>query len=612
MTARDWSRITFALLLGILVVIPLWIAPDSYVWYDITPKLLATLAGGSIALGWLSVWGKGSLRQINSGLPGWLLKVFAAHAVLLLVSTAASVNPVLSLGGSIWRRQGAISRFAVLAIALCVLARLAAERTELRRLLRVVTFTGLAAAIYGTLQYFGLDPWLPPESYREGYWDVSRPPATLGHASYSANYLVLICFAGLALTGKAERAWIRAAGGATVVVSLAAIALSGTRAGLLGLAAGGAVFLWFTRPKLGWRHALVPAAGTLAIAGFLLSPASVSFRHRLEEWKSDATGGTRPLLWRDAVEMGLARPWFGFGLETFVERFPQFEGENLASAFPNHFNESPHNIVIEAWVEQGLAGLAALGALLAVAWGCGLVALRRQKWMAASLLAGLAGLITAQLFTPMVLVIYVFLMLAVVMLAALSFPDTDLQPAPPSGPDRVWGAGCLAFAIALLAVAAQVEDLEASVKQADMLASGGEGAAAVAEYDHWPRLSLLGEIPDLWFSRKLLAMLSAPGNSAHAAEISAAARRAARQATESSSERFNAHYQAAVLAGLNNDAKAAEDSLQSAIRWAPLWYKPHWKLAQLFQAMSKSGDAERELRLAIKLNGGKQPGNSVD
>src|SRR5262249_1822299 len=91
-------------------------------------------------------------------------------------------------------------------------------------------------AIYGMLQYFGVDPLLNAAGYHfgEGVYQIVRPPATLGHAAYYATYMLYAAFAGGFLaTEESDARWRYPAVGSSLL-ALFAIVLSGTRAALLG------------------------------------------------------------------------------------------------------------------------------------------------------------------------------------------------------------------------------------------------------------------------------------------------------------------------------------------------------------------------------------------
>ena len=112
-----------------------------------------------------------------------------------------------------------------------------------------------------------------------------------------------------------------------------------------------------------WRAASFAGAALLAVFVLYLSPAGQPLRSRARWFAEDPWGGARPLLWRDSLRMGLARPLAGHGPETFTAAFPHYESAALARAYPDFAHESPHNIFLDALVGQGIAGL-----LLLAAW----------------------------------------------------------------------------------------------------------------------------------------------------------------------------------------------------------------------------------------------------
>jgi hypothetical protein len=109
-------------------------------------------------------------------------------------------------------------------------------------------------------------------------WTIVRPPGTLGHAVYFANWLLYALFAGVGLLlAERARTW-RLLGTAACAMCSLAIVLSGTRAAVVGLAAG-VVFLFFrVRPRLRLR-----ALGIALCRGFAFSCAG---RNRRARWSS--------------------------------------------------------------------------------------------------------------------------------------------------------------------------------------------------------------------------------------------------------------------------------------------------------------------------------------
>jgi hypothetical protein len=234
-----------ALLLAVvLALIPLAIAPGRFFYFDVTPKVVLLLLGTAAAAVW---WAAAATCVAPPGFyrtslaARWFLLAMCGMAVSLAVSTLASVNPLLSLGGSDWRDWGLVTQLAALGFAYLVAVCCAGQPGRLRLILRGTAASGLVVAFYGIAQYFGWDPLLDARGYHvgEGIWTIVRPPSTLGHADYSANWLLFVVFAGAALAALEQQtpwrwlAWAAAAAGSIAIV------LSGTRAAMLGMLAGG-------------------------------------------------------------------------------------------------------------------------------------------------------------------------------------------------------------------------------------------------------------------------------------------------------------------------------------------------------------------------------------
>src|ERR1035437_6160965 len=340
-----------------IMLIALILTPGLLFYFDVTPKLVVLLLASGVAL-----------VPMRRSKFMWLVMLTLAS---LALSTALSPNPALSFYGTRWRHCGLVTQSAVLVFAWALATQ--THRIGADVVLRAVSAAGALTALYGIAQYLGWDPILPAAAYHigEGIWTIVRPPSTLGYVSYFATWLLFVVFLSLALPGRLAKT--------CTALALIAMLLTGTRAAFLGLAAGAAVWIGMrirpthvpTPPAL-WPPAGFSAAALLALIFLYLSPAGQPLRSRSRWFAEDPWGGARPLLWRDSLRMGLARPMAGHGPETFRAVFPHYESAALARAYPDFAHESPHNIFLDALVGQGIAGpllLAAWCALgFAAAW----------------------------------------------------------------------------------------------------------------------------------------------------------------------------------------------------------------------------------------------------
>ena len=554
---------------AVIVLIALILTPGYFFYFDITPKLVVLLIGAAAC----SLLWRGRI-------PARALTIASVCTVVsLAISAAASSNPALTVFGSTWRRFGLLTQLAILLFAWLVAGN--GEQGKVT-ILRGIAAASAIASLYGIAQYFGWDPVLPRMGYYigEGLWMIVRPPGTMGYVSYFATWLLMGGFLCLSLAmSEYTRFWRRLA---YVCFALCFIAmlLTGTRAALLGAAAGiatGALRRGIRPP----RRVLVAAAGVAFAAGaFYFSPFGWPLRSRTRWFLEDPWGGARPLLWRDSLHMALQKPLAGFGPEVFTATFPRFESKQLARAYPDFAHESPHNIFLDALVSQGFPGLACLGAFCAL----GIVAAWRAKrsWM----LAALTGGIVAQQFTvftiPTGLLFYVTVALC-----------GSARQSPAAIRLRI---ARVAVAAAMLSCAIRYAAADRMLERTRQRIDAHDIAGANTAYQAYERRRLPGAAADLWHSRALVSV---------GAILPAG--QAALAATRTAEDPFNAWYSLAEIYAVGNSAPETEACLRRASAANPNWFKPHWMLAELLRIEGRTNDAACEAAIAADLDGGKHP-----
>src|ERR1035441_10687231 len=605
-----------ALLLAVVMaLIPLAIAPGWFFYFDVTPKVVLLLLGTAAAAIWWAATGGAAGFYRASRAARWFLLGVCGMAVSLVISTLASVNPALSLGGSNWRYWGLLTQLAALGFAYLVAACCAGRPRRLHVLLRSIAASGLIVALYGIAQYFGWDPFLDARGYHvgEGIWTIVRPPSTLGHADYSANWLLFVVFAGAALAvSEPLTRWRWLAWAATAAGSVA-IVLSGTRAAMVGMLAG-AAFLVFWRGWWGRRFRLSYVALALAImaaaAIFYFSPAGEKLRARVHWALEEPAGGARILLWRDSLRMAGARWPVGYGPETFIATFARHQSAELGRAYPDFYHESPHNIFLDVLVAQGVAGPVLLLVLAASGFAAAIMNRRRLRGArpnpaAGALAAGLAAMTVSGQFACFTMPTALAYYAAIAMLVSLA-----AGTAPPPRPvSRRWlrvavAAPCAAILVFFGVRLAIAESLLAVVRR-DLDATLVDAAAnRYAEYLNWRWPS---PSADLWYSRRLAQIAGSGADRAIRVEAFQQAGLAAQRAPQTTEAAFNAYYNLAAFYARENDFPRTEQSLRAAISRAPNWFKTHWMLAQVLQAASRLKEAKAEATTAVALDGGKHP-----
>jgi putative inorganic carbon (HCO3(-)) transporter len=587
------------LLSAILALLPLILAPGLLFYYDITPKIVVLLTGTAVGL--LLVLHKIDARSRELRVFGMLL---VAQGASLAASTAFSSDAALSFGGSMWRRFGLLTQVAMLLLAWLAAQYAAGDAGRVRHLLRAIVVAGIPAAAYGIFQYFGWDPLIDQGLYHIGGppLTIVRPPGTLGYASYYATYLLSVIFGGAGLMlAEESRGW-RLTGAAAGVLGALALTLTGTRAAILGLVAGLLFLTVWLKPRARAGVLAAGVAAVLGLAGFYLSPAGQMLRSRTRWFFEDPLGGGRLMLWRDSLRMCALRWPLGFGPETFSIHFPRYQSQDLARAYPGFFQESPHNIFIDALAGQGVPGVAILIGLTAV--GFYSIWKERHRMEAAALGAALVALLISQEFTSFTMPTAVYFYVTVALAAGLA---SELPGLPGGKGGTMRTVCCVLLPVIFIAYGVALAGTDAGLARVDRFIRAGKPGEAAAIYAKIRRWQPPGVRTDLWYSR---AMAGASQRAQSGAEAIAAAQQAlaaAVRASRNSDEPENAWLNLAVFYGRLNDPVHTEQSLRAAISCAPNWFKPHWLLAQVLRVAGRLQEARTEAMLAAELDGGKDP-----
>jgi hypothetical protein len=590
------------LLPALALLLPLLITPGILFHYDITPKIIilslmvAVCLGlpGQISTGLVALWNRKSGR--------WLCALAAAQSLWYAAVTGLSSRPWFSLLGSNWRRMGLLT-----VLALCVFAVLAAGHLSLSKspesgepealvaLLRASVVAAIIASAYGILQYFDIDPLQAASAYNAQAGDsiIVRPPGTLGHADYFGWWLAIALFCAVALARVEMGLW-RWLALLSCVLSGVAIVLSGTRSAILAVAVGFLSLAILSGFKPGGKHVLAGLLCAGLLFAFYFSPAGTRLRARVR-WSSDEPiGGARPLLWRDSLRMAAARPWLGFGPETFSAEFPRYQSLELARLLPDFYHESPHNTALDALTSEGIPGL-----LLTFGWALlGVYAAfralhtnrrRTQPALSAALVSALVASCVASIFGAVTAGPIFATLLVIAMLVALDPEDQASRPA-------IWPA--VVFAISA-PVAICLGIFGATLAIADFNLARFQRTPSAALYNASQRMALPGAGEDLYCSRRLATVCG---------QICAkTATEAAERATRTADNPPNAWYNFAMFSAEQNDEARVEIALRTSASLAPNWFKPHWTLANLLALTGRVAEAGREAEKAFLLDAGKNP-----
>jgi O-antigen ligase len=606
----------------IAALVPLLVMPGVLAYFDVTPKIAFLLIGTALILSYRAENLRNVSAILRTRLGRWWVALAAVQWLASAMATAFSTYPALSLNGGNWRRFGFIAETGLLLFVLLAGAWLSADRGNIRTLLRASTAAGALAALYGIAQYFGWDPLMPSKAYQagEGPFTIVRPPGTLGHADYFAAWLVIIVFFSMGLERLEEKRWLKVAALVATGLAVLAIILSGTRSAMLGLLAGAMVFVIAGRPRVGVRSVAVALACLIGFSLFFFSAPGAKLRARLHWSIEDIRGGARLLLWRDSLRMATNRPVQGFGPETFITEFPRFESRGLARAYPDFYQESPHNIFLDALTSRGLVGWLSLVALCGLGIWCGAGNLARnrlssrstvegrqecrlQAGLPAPLGAALAASLVCQQFNVFIVPTALYFYLLVAILVAVT-----ISPAAPQCSKARWYAP-LAFATAffLAVFAVRLLAADAALALAERRIESGDAAGAAQAYHRVLQWQPAGAASDLRYSRAMQQLSVKASLFATSLWARQEAIKAGIAATRTAEDRENAWYNLAILLAATNDPASVERSLRNAIAWAPNWFKPHWTLAQVLELENRHEQALSQAAEAADLDAGHDP-----
>ncbi|MFL6213089.1 MAG: O-antigen ligase family protein [Blastocatellia bacterium] len=645
----DGARPLFWVSLALLLLVPLVFSTAVHRTFTL-PKVALLLIGSAtlIALLAIKLWSQAGERW--SALRSRHVAVIGLYVGMMAVSTAVGVAPRVGLFGSFENQMGLMTRVCFLICCLSLILGIGNHWARLRQSLWVITITGLVAATYGFVQFFGHDPFLSTGLYTFDSMSgrIVRVISTLGHADYLGNFLLYTTPVSAALA-LAHRGRARLLALVAMVLSALVIVFSGTRGAILGLIVAALIFLLVVlrgKWSLVWRSrqlqrgAVVAALVVVAVIGLIAAnPAS---RHLVTRARAaiaeGASGAGRTLLWRDTLPMLPAYGLAGCGPEGFRKAFLPYKSKALAQLAPQTNNESPHNAYLDAAISFGLPGAMLYVAVLASALLLLLRAGRRatdnaMKISFAGILSALAGVAVHNLFIfdqiPTGLYFFAFAALAQ---AALNVTNTTQAPsdAPRSNPavktnaarlslwlNRGMALACLVIAVAAWGYAlAQVRaDIQMRRSFASAMAGDFDGAVTAGrgaadgidptgayQFELARSLALFADVAQ--------ARLNQPAVSKAEADRLMAARASALSEAMTAAQASLAHTLTpdsndvllAYLALRSGDVVKLRDAATAALRLDPYFANNHWLMAEALLMEGDASQAKREAEAALEIN----------
>jgi|GEM_PF-6911469 len=393
------NKIIELAILTLIIVTPLLFSKDTESTFLIPKETFSK----SVILFMLGVW------LINISMSGRVrippLLLCLPLISLILVAAISLINIINSpyIHLSLWDLSNLLS-FIILYFIIYGTIR---TNLQIERIVFVFILIGGFTALYGVLQYYGIDYF--------HYWvgNVGRKSmfSTFGNPNFVAEYHIAIIPISLVVFLFAPSLWKKVIGGSCVLIASICLLISQTRGSWVGF--GLSIIFLLSLLKLKDRKVFRGARRTVQIIFILAAIILLGFgvadlqSHGLSEVKavvsrvgSIFTFGDefRRFVWHATVIMIKEHPFMGVGLGGFKQQYPEYQAKLLGrEEYPSYVQGSnvpqAHNEFLQVWAEMGISGIIIVVWLVYAFFYHGITTLKRLKtpymWkLAAGMLAG--------------------------------------------------------------------------------------------------------------------------------------------------------------------------------------------------------------------------------
>lgn len=362
-TTDLWSNIIRWVVVAAFALLPLVMSTANYDLYDL-PKAIVLYTLTLIAIvGYLahSLQSGGIIIKRNP-----LNKPLLAFAVMMTIATLASPVILMSIIGEYGRYENLPTIYGY--VILCFMAGQFMDKKEwLNRLVSLSAISFGIMAIYGILQYFGID--ILPAIMR-GFEGRSR--STLGNPVFFGGYLaVMIPLLLNYLVDKEESLpylpkWL-----ISILVGLGfwAAVFSESHGAWFAILAGVVAVLILRRQQLlrvvGTTFSIAVVSTAIALVIMLAAGpgvlkntvSSLSERVSTITKSSVGTEATRIEIWKSSIEMISVRPLEGYGPDQMYLWSAPFNTLKKAQLEKNTIPDRTHNIFLQVAINGGLISL---------------------------------------------------------------------------------------------------------------------------------------------------------------------------------------------------------------------------------------------------------------
>ena len=323
--------------LASLVAVTLVVTPYTLIEPINLPKLSVLAFFAILALS-LFINDFKSIAQSKFKILFILLSLFVLQIILVLVFSGANFGG--QIFGTFGRNTGALAYLSL--TVFLISSALVADNDFLKKFLRVSVIVGIILIVYGNVQYFNLDPLPFTNAYT-----VNAPVGTLGNSNFQSAFMGMIAVIvfTMALNSAfsiAVRIGLALTGFAAVVVIYETLAKQGYFALMAGTLV--VVILWLfmnKRKTLGIAVSGFGAIGAgLVFLGLINSGplASYLYKGSLE---------ARGYYWRAGIKMLLDHPFFGVGMDGYIDWFRRSRPSSFYENGFFSFSNSAHNVYLD-------------------------------------------------------------------------------------------------------------------------------------------------------------------------------------------------------------------------------------------------------------------------
>jgi len=345
------------LMYALVVLIPLTFSRVTFDQFDIIKMAIFRYLTVIMLFVWLLKVFTSKKVKINWSRLDYLLVSFL---VIASISAITSIHVFSSLQGKFKRYEG-IFTFINYAVIYFIALQVFDDRKKLARLARFIGVAAIVVAIYGSLQYLGLDPlnWgAKPFEERSSFSSFGNPDLL---AAYLALTLPILLGNYLSARNNLETVMF----GFGFFIVGGSLLTTSTRGGWLGALIGVTVFFILTarklKPQLG-KIAIVGIASLVLLAGLLVYSSNpenkvMNLTGRITSAfnLSSGTVGSRVEIWKAGLAMVGERPLLGQGLGTFRMASEHFETlEYVKMVGGRTVADNAHNYVVQMLAGAGI------------------------------------------------------------------------------------------------------------------------------------------------------------------------------------------------------------------------------------------------------------------